>query len=236
MRRRVSRLPGAQRLRAVALVAALLAPPAVRPSQAQSQDNAHTYFCHVAQPMVARDDRRIEIHPVTYALKLFTPKPGLEIEFTCRPGPVAVFRNQPGDSLGAYEVANLNAASLMGIAIRVEKRPQGTWSSAPDTSAAARAAGKPHQLFFVDELGVDLDLAALVRRRGTSMEPGANREDLKRFDALVEATVDCILENARRSTPVIRRIRLKVIGWERYRHWSDTYVVKVDTERKRFRY
>jgi hypothetical protein len=147
-----------------------------------------------------------------------------------------VFPEQHGDSVGASEVANLNAASLMGIAIHVEKRPQGTWSSAPDTSAAARATGKPRQLFFVDELGVDLDLTGLLKRRGTSSEPSVNREDLKRFDALVEATVDCILENARRSTPVIRKVRLRVVGWERYGHWSDTYVVKVDTERKRFRY
>lgn len=205
-------------------------------ARAQSQDAGHTYLCHVAQPMVARDDRRIEIHPVTYALKLVSPVPGLEIEFTCRPGPVAVSALQPTDTLGASEIANLNAASLMGIVIRVEKRPRGTWSAVPDTSAAARAGGKPRQSFFVEELGVDLDLTALARRRAHSTEPRENREELARFDALVEATVECILENARRSTPVLRRVRLNVIGWERYRRWADTYVVKVDTERRRFRY
>ena len=49
------------------LVASLVVLASPLPARAQPEP-PHTYFCQVSQPMVARDDRRVEIHPVTYAL------------------------------------------------------------------------------------------------------------------------------------------------------------------------
>jgi hypothetical protein len=223
---------------AVLAVPARLASGAERAAaQAPGDEGRHTYFCEVAQPMVSRDERRVEIHHVTYALKIFQPIPGVEVRYTCFPGPVAVQGKYEKDSVGTSQVADLNAANLMGLKIEIENRPRGTWSAVPDTSVAARAGGKPRTNYFLEELGVDLDVSALARQRQHEMgETKDNREELARFDALVEATVECILENARRSTPAVRKIRLQVAGWDRYRHWSDSYLVSSGSERKQFRY
>lgn len=222
----------------IAIAALLATAPLTSPraAHAQPQDSGHTYFCQVAQPMVARDDRRVEIHDVTYALKLFVPVPGVEIQYTTYPGPVPIQSDYKSDTVGMSNVANLNAANLLGIGIRIESRPRGTWNAMPDSAVVSKAAERPRQRFYVDELRVDVDLGGVNRQRLRAGDPRATREELARFDALIDATIECILENARRSTPPIRKIKINVVGWERYHHWADTYVVKTSPERKQFRY
>jgi hypothetical protein len=199
---------------------------------------AHPYFCQVAQPMVNREAARIEVHEVTYFFDLSTPMPGLEIQLTCQPGPVIARREQAvmDSSVDASEIMNLNVANLLGLVVRVEARPQGSWSADPDTSAAARAGGVPRERFYVGQLRVDLDVASLAERLGKTEDAAARRKELAQYDALVEATVACIRENARRSHPEVRTIRLSVVGWDRYRRFNRTYDVAQGWERRVFTY
>ena len=198
---------------------------------ASAPDASHPYFCQVAQPMVARDDRRVEIHHVTYAFKLTSPIPGLEVRFTCHPGPVEVHPEFTHDTVAGTQIANLNAASLLGFTVRVQDRPAGTWSTEPDTSASARSgASSPRTRFYVNELSAELDV-------GTAKSKVApDPQGLAQFDALVAATVDCLIENASHSHPSIRRLNLKVVGWDRYRHFSDSYMITAAPRPKLFRY
>lgn len=209
---------------------------AIARAQDAPEQSIHVYFCQVAQPMIAQTERRVEIHPVTYAIRLAHPMPGIEIRYTAFPGPVSFEKSYDPDSIGESQVVNFNAASLLGLQIKVEKRPAGTWNAVPDTSAAARSGVKPLTNYYLDELKVSLDVSSLVKRRQHASEGRANREELAQFDALVEATVQCIIENARRSLPPIKKVRLQVTGWDRYAHWSDSYVVKPGTERIKFPY
>jgi hypothetical protein len=186
--------------------------------------------------MVARDDRRVEIHHTTYALKLDSPVPGLEIRFTCLPGPVPVSNDYKADSLGVGDIANLNVANLMGLVLWVEERPLGTWSAAADTSAATKAGGTPPSHFYVSELKATLDVSALLKQRQDASDPQRNRPELARLDALVAATVECILDNAGHSRPPIRKLRLNVVGWDRFRHYSNLYTVKAAADRRDFGY
>lgn len=204
--------------------------------RAQSGGGGHTYFCQVAQPMVARDDRRIEIHDVTYALKLQSPVPGVEVKYTCFPGPVVIRGASVSDTVNANDIANLNAANLLGLSLRVESRPAGSWNVELDSTQAATGGAGKKSRFFVDELKVDLDVGGLMKQRRHASEVRANREELSQFDALVAATVECILDNARRSQPPVRKIRLNVVGWDRYRHMTDVYHVKQASEKKRYTY
>lgn len=203
---------------------------------AAAEEPLHTYFCHVSQPMVSRDERRVEIHDVTYVLKLLNPVPGIEIQLTSQPGPVILRAEQDADTVATSEIVNLNVANLMGLRIEVEKRPPGTWNADPDTSAESRGGGRTRPRFYISELGIDLDVSALARQRRHAGEGPAGREELAQFDALVAATVECILENARRSRPPIRSLRLEVAGWDRYRHLSKVYPVAEPREAKVFRY
>ena len=220
--------------RAVAFLAAV-AVLAIGAARAD-EEAGHTYFCRVAQPMVARDDRRVEVHTVTYALKLKQFAPGVEIRYTCEPGPVVVQEHYDADSVGASEITNLNAANLMGITVRIEKRPRNTWSALPDSLPPARPGGKPRPRYYLEELRVELDVGGLKSHRSAVSNSGEAREELARFDALVDATVDCVLENARRSQPPLRKIRLDVVGWDRYQARSKVYEVKERPELKLFRY
>jgi hypothetical protein len=223
---------GVRRLIACAAAVAALATGAAR----ADEESGHTYFCRVDQPMVARDDRRVEVHTVTYALKLQQFAPGLEIRYTCEPGPVVVQEHYDADTVGASEITNLNAANLMGITVRTEKRPRNTWSVLPDSLPPARAGGKPRPRYYLDELRVQLDVSGLVAHRSQVGNPNEAREELGRLDALVDATVDCVLENARRSQPPIRKVRLEVVGWDRYKARSNVFAVKEKPELKLFRY
>ena len=221
--------------RRAALVLLLAAPFAVD-ARAQEADDEHTYFCEVAQPMVATEDRRVEIHRATYAMRLKSPSPGIEVQFTCLPGPVSVNPTITGDSLGSDAIANFNAAHLLGLKLRVEQRPQGTWNAEPDTSAAAKAGGTPRSRFYVDQLRATLDVSGLQRQRQHAGDARAGRLELAQFDALVAATVECILDNAGRSRPPIRKVRLDVVGWDRFKRYGQVYPVKPPTERRDFRY
>jgi hypothetical protein len=221
-------------LRRLAPLAIVIASTLAGPLREAHPQNAHTYFCEIAVPMVARDDRRIEIHQTTYALKLQNPIPGVEVRYTCHPTPVVVSADIRQDSVRAGDVANLNVANMMGLKVQVESRPPGTWNALPDTTA--RGGTRPLSHFYVEELRADLDVTALQKQRQHAADPRASREELARFDALVAATVECMLDNARRSHPPIRKLKVNVVGWDRYRHYSESYTLKDPIQRRSFKY
>jgi hypothetical protein len=192
-----------------------------------------TYFCDVAQPVVVRDQRRVEVHHVTFALQVASALPGVELQFTCWPSPFVVQTEFAPDSADRSQFVNLNAANLLGLSVRVERRPRGTWSADFDTSGGATAR---QSRFYVDELRADLDVSALARRQSREANAKGRHEELAQFDALVEATVTCMIENASRSHPTIRKLRLNVVGWDRYRRYTNVYPVAAPTEVKQFRY
>lgn len=196
---------------------------------------AYLRYSEVAQPMVNLDGDRLEIHRVTYGLKLEAPMPGLEIQLTCHPGPVVMRGEDRGDSVSTSDVTNQNIANLLGISIKVEHRPESTWSAEPDT-AAAREGRAPASRPVVRDFRVELDVSGLAKRIAKVHNDEARRKQLRQFDALVAAIVECVRENARRSEPAIRNIHFEVSGWDRFKRHNQNMQVGAPVETKLFGY
>lgn len=191
------------------------------------------YLCQIAQPVVSHDERTVGRQYVTYALSLGAMTPGLELRFTCHPGPGVMHKNASRDTVDSSEIENFNVANQMGMSLQVENRPRGTWNVEADTSRVeGTSAGSQ---FYVDRLKVVLNLKTLNEREPDTSDPNY-RSTLARFNAVVAATVDCILDNATRSEPPIRKIELSVIGSPRYRHFARVYPIKAAQKRQEYRY
>ena len=211
-----------RRFAALMLVFAGFAIP--RPAIAQ-----HHYLCQVAQPMVSRDEHCVRVEYVTYSLSIAAPTPGLEVRFTCYPGPGVSHQDLSRDTIDFSEIANLNAANLGGLTVNVEKRRRGSWNASPDPSGDDGG-------FYLDKLNAVLDVSALQSRTRPPSDTVYSHRDLPRYDALVAATVECMIDNASRSMPPIRNLKIDVVGSDRYRKYSKLYRVKPAAERKRFNY
>jgi hypothetical protein len=180
--------------------------------------------------VISRDDRAIVRGYVTYSVNLGSAIPGLGVRFTCYPGPGVSLPDLSRDSISIDQIANLNVANLLGLTVRVESRQRGSWEAGFDTSETGERAAKSH--FYVDRLRAVLDLTGLEKHPGASSESAATA----RNDAVVAATVDCILDNASRSDPPIHTLELSVIGTQRYRHYAKVYRVTRAPKPKQYPY
>jgi hypothetical protein len=169
-------------------------------------------YVRVAQPHDQPEAGEIGLMYVTYELMLGSAVPGIEIRYTCAPGPVALDRG------GGYRgVENRNGANKLGFRITVEDfADPSLWKG----QAAAR---------YVDTMTVTLDVRAAARRLGAKRAGSPSRlaqatED--EFDETVRCAVDCILDNATRSAPPIRHLHLEVLGPRKFRALSRVYRVK----------
>jgi hypothetical protein len=169
----------------------------------------------VAQPMEVAEAGAYQIHFVTYQYMLGSPLPGIEISLTNRDNVVS-----SGD--GSRSSENRNSASEAGFLIRVEDRSNGTTTMVDtldvslDVSRAAMRADSESalvaRLWRQNEAryAASRDTASLsvLRARATRKI----RAPRHRLEQLVRATIDCILDNAYRGSPRIRRVRLTVAG------------------------
>jgi len=169
-------------------------------------------YVRVAQPHDQPEAGEIGLMYVTYELMLGSAVPGIEIRYTCAPGPVAV-----DNGSGYRGVENRNGANRLGFRIAVEDLTDPSlWKGQP---AAA----------YIDTMTVTLDVRAAARRlaakRAGSSAPSAQLAE-DEFDRTLRCAVDCILDNATRSAPPIRHLRLEIRGPQRFRSLSRVYAVK----------
>ena len=193
----------------------------------------HQILCQIAQPVLSEDEHLVERHYVTYALQVGSTAPGLEVRLTCHPGAGVVHGDASRDTVDYSEITNLNIANMLGISIQVENRPRGTWNLAADSSRARGASTDTR--FFIDHLHVTLNLKTLNDREPVPSDPSFGTT-MGRFDAVVAATVDCILDNASRSDPPIRRLDLRVFGSPRYGRYARVYPITAAPKRKQYRF
>ncbi len=181
---------------------------------------AHECVVRIAQPHDETDGGGVDgitLMYITYELMLGSSVPGIEIRYTCAPGPVAVDHGN-----GYSGVKNRNAANLLGFEVSTaDWSDSRTWKGPPRTA-------------FVDTMEVTLDVREAERRFAARHAEdiaelvGRYREG---FDRTVELTVECILDNAARSRPPIRYVKLHVLGPKRYRTHSSVYPVKPSASR-----
>jgi len=212
-----------------ALLAACLVGLAIPDALAEGRH----YLCRVAQPVASRDDRVVVKEFFTYSLSLASPIPGLELQFTCYPGAGIAHADLSRDSIDIREIANLNVANALGLEVQVEQRPRGTWNAEFDTTKAGERSARSH--FYVRRLKAVLDLTELARRTPPPSAP-EYAETMARFDAVVAATVDCMLDNASRSRPPIHNLELSVVGPRRYHRYAKAYRITPAPEPKQYPY
>jgi hypothetical protein len=172
-------------------------------------------YVRVAQPHDQPEAGDIGLMYVTYELMLGSAWPGVEIRYTCAPGPVAIDHGR-----GYSGVENRNGANLLGFKVTVEDRSWG--------HSASRWSGPPGGE-FIDTLMVTLDLRAAAAKlaREIGREPKSSSDVYQdNFDRMVACTVDCILDNATRSKPPIHHISLSVLGPGKYRSIAKVYAIR----------
>ena len=147
----------------------------------------------VAQPFY-EPNRGFQIQLATYAAYLDSAFPGSAIRFICATNCILT----EGEPTMA---SNHNVANLLGL--RVEVQPNWDsrrWGFRPDSAGyqVEREGSARRGFCFVDSLRVILDVGAadsvLMQQRQAPIDLGGLT-----VDGLVEATVRCILDNARRS-------------------------------------
>lgn len=197
----------------VAMLIAALSP--VTPARA-----AFEAVVRIAQPHDETDGGGVDgitLMYITYELMLGSSVPGIEIRYTCAPGPVAVDHGN-----GYSGVKNRNAANLLGFEVSTAD-----WSDPRTWKGTPRSA-------FVDTMEVTLDLREAERRfaaRHAEDDAELVRMYREGFDTTLKCTVECILDNAGRSRPPIRHVKLRVLGPKQYRAYSRVYPVQPSASR-----
>jgi hypothetical protein len=159
-------------------------------------------FLQVSQPLF---DPNAGVHPYqfTYVTWFGESQPGIEIRFTCAANLVPV--------QGVPATRNYNVASLLGFKVIVEDRSDSrAWKERPPSH------NEPHGARFIDTLGVTLDLSGAIAPDRAFTDRIGREQGVElggvTLALAVDATIQCILENARESDPSIDRIRLAVAG------------------------
>ena len=197
-----------------------LAATALMLALAVRAEAAFDCYVQVAQPHDQPEAGSIGMMYVTYELMLGSASPGVEIEHTCSPGPVAV------DTGSGYSgVQNRNGANQKGFKIVVE-----------DFKDIRRWSGSEGN-HYIETMTVLLDVrsaADSLERTLASHSKGSAYLFQQDFDGTVACTVDCILDNATRSSPPIRRLRLEITGPIQFKDLARTYEIVPAPKRKEY--
>ncbi len=208
----------------LALVALLLPAPAFATGEA---------LLEIAMPMYQNDEGAYHVRRHTVRCMLGSAVPGIEVEFSSHPAYVASEGETAREKTGQR-----NVAWESGINVTIVRVPMERWKRLPRATRADSLAGRA---LYVDTLAVEVDVvnpaakvredttairaqwaarAAEARGRGDSEEAGrlARLGDdsvalrLRDYRAQLECLRDAVLDNAARSVPAVRRVRLRFRG------------------------
>jgi len=191
-----------ERIRSIGAVAIMVLAMLPRAAFATEQ-----VFYEVSQPFF-QPNGGLEIHRVTYLAWVGSPQPGAEIRYLSSPNCTLRHDGHPVEPDSVWK--DQNVASRLGVRLAVEDRSDSrTWrqfSARPETQDRGSKGS-----FGVDILGVDVDLSrtvkALAEERGRS-----DFGDMVTIGRLADVLIACIRENASRSQPRIRFVRIRFQG------------------------
>lgn len=164
-------------------------------------------YLEVAQPM-CEGNGGCHVLRVTYVTNRGSAAPGDAIAWTCAANALVVDRGLTPSAGAPTQVENRNSAHLAGFTIRVTAPDQGRWTFVADPNGPATrnpdgTGARGH--WYADTTEVVLDVSRNAKTYSADY-----------LDDLLRTTVQCILDNASRSLPPIRFVRLAVTGSDRF--------------------
>jgi len=177
-------------------------------------------FIEVSQPFFAPDGGPIlQMHRVTYAAFIGSSRPGMEIQYLVRPNCIV---QEDGTADSASQ--DRNVASMLGVRVTIEDRSGSAHWKKFGTRPDPGHPGRRIAAFGVDTLTVDVDLARsaqlLAEQRGKT-----DLGSMVSIETLAKLLAACIRDNASRSDPLIRHVRIRFTGAVEAQHISGVYQV-----------
>ncbi len=203
----------------------------------------------VTQPMAEPDGGHYVLRSVTFRVMRGPAQPGHEILLGFQPG----FVHQ--EHVDTVWSENRNEAHAAGVVVSIGSQANmENWDSVIDSSQV-RHDGSFLVHYFVDTLDVTMDLRRVVEdaeslivrrtrmweRRADEVRAGGEPERVPYFeelakretpevhrgvDALVEASVECVFDNASRSHPPIRHLRLQLLAPWDFKRFTGVHPVR----------
>jgi hypothetical protein len=173
-------------------------------------------YLEVAQPM-CEGNGGCHVLRVTYVTNRGSAFPGDEIAWTCAANAVVVDRGFTPSPGTPKQVENRNAAYEAGFTIRVTAPDQERWTFVADAAGPVtrnQDGTGARGYWYADTTDVVLDVS-----KGARASVGDSMDDL------VKTTVRCILDNASRSVPPIRYVRLVITGSDRFRDLQRVHAI-----------
>lgn len=188
----------------------------------------------IAQPMADADEGTIKLQYVTYMASFGSAWPGVEMQFTCSPGYLHRPQRTADGKRDSVALEQANEAFRAGIRVDVENRYDWrSWNSRGSEPPGARWGSKPGDVPepYVDTIRVTLHCGSAARNWPAA---GSHRDfaGLGGFEKVLRSTVDCLLDNAARSSIPIRHVLLKVDGPAALRRLGRLYTIKPSTFRR----
>jgi hypothetical protein len=165
-------------------------------------------FYEVSQPFF-QPNGGLEVHRVTYLAWVGSVQPGAEITYISSPNCVL---QRDGLPVEPGSRKNQNVASLLSVKLTVEDRSDSrTWMRI-QTQPVPSSPSRQLPSFCIDTLRIDVDLSLTVKALAEERKRPSDLGDMVTIGRLSDALVSCIRENASRSKPPIRFVRIRFHG------------------------